>query len=120
MRSDMIKAYRHTSHKSQFIDNGRFTSSSFSHLVNNRSERINEVKCEYGQDDKQCQTFRIKSECCNCFLQYTGLKDDLIEYKCLYLKKNYKKSAVETKRKDLFIRTNFLWCIYIYIYIIYI
>ena len=40
MRSDMIKTYRHTSHKSQFIDNGRFISSSFSHLVNNLSERL--------------------------------------------------------------------------------
>ena len=35
--------------------------------------------------DKKCETCRA----CDCFLEYTDFKDDLIEYKCLCCNKNY-------------------------------
>ena len=32
---------------------------------------------------------RIKYKNCECCLEYTSVKDDLIEYKCLSCNKNY-------------------------------
>ena len=63
--------------------------SSLSNLVHNLSEGIHKIKCKYGQDDKQCETCRIKYKHCDYFLEYINFKDDLIEYKCLYCYKNH-------------------------------
>ena len=63
--------------------------SSLSNLVNNLSEGIHKIKCKYGHDDKKCETYRIKCMYCNCFLDFTHLKDNLIEYKCLCCNKHY-------------------------------
>ena len=46
-------------------------------------------KWKLGNDDKKCETCGIKYKYCNCFLEYTGFKDDLIEYKCLFGNKKY-------------------------------
>ena len=62
---------------------------SLSNLVNNLVERIHKIKCKYGPDDKKCETCGIKYKYCNCFIQYTNFKDDLIEYKCVYCNKTY-------------------------------
>ena len=64
---------------------------SLSNLVNNLSERIHKIKCEYRQDDKKYETCRIKYIYCDCFFGYTNFKDYkcLIEYKCLCCNKNY-------------------------------
>ena len=72
----------------QFIDSARFMASSLSNLVNNLSEGIHRIKCKYGHDDKKCETCGIKYKHCDCFLEYTNFKDDLIEYKCLICNKN--------------------------------
>ena len=64
----------------QFIDSARFMASLLSNLVNNLSERIHRIKCEFGHDDKKCETCEIKSKYCDYFLEYTNFKDDLIEY----------------------------------------
>ena len=72
----------------QFIDSTRFMASSLSNLVNNLSEGIHRIKCKYGHDDKKCETWGIKYKHCDCFLEYTNFKDDLIEYKCLICNKN--------------------------------
>ena len=56
---------------------------SLSNLVNSLSERIGEIKCQYGHDEKKCKTCEIEYKYCNSFLEYTNFKDDLIEYKCL-------------------------------------
>ena len=72
----------------QFIDSTRFMASSLSNLVNNLSEGIHRIKCKYGHDDKKCETCGIKYKHCDCFLEYTNFKDDLIEYKCLICNKN--------------------------------
>ena len=39
-------------------------------------------------DNKKCETSRTKYKYCDCFLEYTNFKDDLIEYKCLCCNKN--------------------------------
>ena len=57
--------------------------SSLSNLVNNLSEGIHKIKCKFGHDDKKWETCGITYEVCDCFLEYTSFKDDLIEYKCL-------------------------------------
>ena len=60
--------------------------SSLSNLVNNFSEGIYRVNCS---DDKKCETCGIKCKFCDCFLECTNFKDDLIEYKCSCCNKNY-------------------------------
>ena len=72
-----------------FNDSARFMASLLSNLVNNISEAILRIKCKCGHDDKKCQTCRIKLKYCQCFLEYTNFKDDLIEYKCLCCNKIY-------------------------------
>ena len=50
-----------------------------SNLVNNLSEGIHKIKCKLRHDDKKCETFGNKYKYCDCFLEYTNFKDDLIE-----------------------------------------
>ena len=38
----------------QSNDNARFMASSLSNLVNNVSERIDNIECKYGHDNKKC------------------------------------------------------------------
>ena len=49
--------------------------SSLSNLINNLSEAIHEIKCKYGHDNKKYETWKVKYKYCNCFLEYTSLKD---------------------------------------------
>ena len=62
----------------QFIDSARFMASSLSNLVNNLFEGLHRVKCKLEHDDKKCETCRIKYKYCDCFLECTNFKDDLI------------------------------------------
>ena len=50
-----------------------------SNLVNNFNKGIHKTK--YGHSNEKLETFGIKD--CECCLEYTNGKDDLIEYKCL-------------------------------------
>ena len=79
--------------------------SSLSNLVNNLPEGINRIKCKYGYDDRKCETCGIKYKYCDCFVEYSNLKDDLIEYKCLCCNKNYQHKFDE-KLKEQFFNTN--------------
>ena len=36
----------------------------------------------YGHNGEKCETCGMKYKYCACFLEYTNLEDDLIEYKC--------------------------------------
>ena len=63
--------------------------SSLSKLVNNLSEGIHKIKCKYRHDNKKCESCRITYKYCDCFLDNTNFKDDLIEYKYLCCNKNY-------------------------------
>ena len=58
-------------------------------LVNNLSEEIHRTKCKFVHSDKKCETCGIKYKHCDCFLEYTNFKDDLMEYKCLTCNKSY-------------------------------
>ena len=55
--------------------------SSLSNLVINLSERLHRIKCKLEHDNK--------NKYCDCFLEYTNFKDDLIEYKCLSCNESY-------------------------------
>ena len=67
------------SYKLKFIDSATFMASSLSNLVNSVAEAIYKMKWKYGQDDKNWENCRIKYKGCNWFLEYTILKDELIE-----------------------------------------
>ena len=77
----------------QFIDSARFMESSLSNLVNNLSEGIHRIKCKYGHDDNRCEACEIKYKCCDCILEYTNFKDDLIKYKCFCCNKIYQQKV---------------------------
>ena len=68
----------------KFIDSARFMARSLSNLVNNLGEVIHHIKCKYGHDDKKCETCSIKYKDCECCLEYTNVKNNLIEHKCLF------------------------------------
>ena len=86
----------------QFIDSPRFVPSSLSNLLNNLSERIHRIKCQYSHIDKTSETCGIIDEVCNCFLEYTELEDDLIEYKCLRCNSNYQQKCDEKLKEQYF------------------
>ena len=65
----------------QFIHSAKFMASSLSSLINNISEGIHRIKCKFGHHDKKCETCGIKYKYCDCCLEYTNFKDDLLEYK---------------------------------------
>ena len=93
----------------QFIDSARYMASLLSNLVNTLSEGIHKIKCKYGHDDKKCEICRIKNKYCDCFLEYTDFKEDLMEHKCLYCNKNYQQHFYE-KLKERFSNTyKFYW-----------
>ena len=80
---------KNTSYILQIIDSTMFMTSSLSNLYNNLSEGIHRTKCKYRDYDKKCKTFRIKYNYCNCYLECTNFKDDLIEYRFSCCNKNY-------------------------------
>ena len=57
---------------------------------------------------KKCETDRIKYQYCNCFIEQTNVKDDLIEYKCLCCNKNYQHKFDEKSKEPFLIHTNVL------------
>ena len=76
--------------------------SSYSNLVNNLSERIHRIKSKIGHDNKTFTTWGLEYKYCNCFLEYTNFKDDLIEYKCLRCNKSYQQNFDENFKERFF------------------
>ena len=74
------KLQKNISYILQLIDSTRFMASTLSNLVNNLSERIHRIKCKFGHNDKKWEAGGIKYKHCDCFLEYTSFKDNLIEY----------------------------------------
>ena len=74
--------------------------SSLSNLVNNLFERIHKNKCKYRHNDKKCETYGVSYKVCDCFLEYTNFKDNLIEYKCLCYNRNYQQKFDEKLKKQ--------------------
>ena len=65
----MEQKFKNISYQLQFIDSARFMASSLSNLVNNLCDRVQRIKCKYRQDDKKCETCRIKYKYRDCFLE---------------------------------------------------
>ena len=84
-----------------FIDSTKFMASSLLNLVNNLSEGLHRIKCKLEHDDKKYETCGIKYKYCDCLLQYTNFKDDLIECKCLSCNKIYSKKLNEEFKKKI-------------------
>ena len=78
--------------------------SSLSNLVHNLCYGIHKIKCKYGNDDKKCETCRIRYKYCDCLLKYTNFKDDLMEYKCQPCNRNWQRKLHE-KLKERFSNT---------------
>ena len=78
--------------------------SSLSNLANILSDKIHRIKCKFGHDDKKCETCRIKYKYCDCLLEYTNFKDDLIENKYLICNKNFQ-IKFDKKLKQRFFNT---------------
>ena len=68
---------KNISYMLQFIDSVRSMESSLSDLVNNLSEWVHTITCEFKLGEK-FETCGIKYEFCDCFLEYTNFKDNLI------------------------------------------
>ena len=61
-------------------------------LANALTERIYKIKCKYGDHGKKCKTCETKYKDCECYLEYTNFKDNLIiKYKCFRCNKSYQK-----------------------------
>ena len=65
------------------IDSARFMANSLSDLVINHNlpKGIHRIKFKSGYNDKKCETYGIKYEYCDCFLEYINFKNDIIEFK---------------------------------------
>ena len=98
----MEKNLQKISYILQFIDSARFRASWLSNLVNNLSEGSHRIKRKYGHDNKKCETCRIKYKYCNCVLEYTNVKDDLTEYKCLPCNKSYQQKFDKKLKEQFF------------------
>ena len=68
---------KNISYMLQFIDSVRSMESSLSNLVNNLSEWVHTITCEFKRVEK-CEICGIKYKYCDCFLEYTNFKDNLI------------------------------------------
>ena len=93
---------KNTSYILQFIASARFIASSLSSLLNYFSEGIHKIKCKYGHNDKTCKTCGIKYKYCDCFLECTNFKDNLIEYKCLCCNKKLSTKVWWNVKKAIF------------------
>ena len=74
---------------------------SFTNLVNNLAEGFIKLHVKYEHDDKKCQTCRTKYKYCDCFLEYTNSKEDLIKDQCLCCNKNCQK-MMKSYRNNFF------------------
>ena len=67
------------SYNIKFIDRARVRATSLSNLVDNLIEGIHKTKCKD----------------CGCFLEFEGVKDNLIKYKCLFYNNDYSNKTHE-------------------------
>ena len=73
---------------------------SLSNLVDNLAERNHNIKCKYENDFKKCVTYGVKYSDCECYLEYTNIKDDLILYKWLCCNGIIKNKFVEKNKYE--------------------
>ena len=60
------------------------------------------IKCTSKHDDKKCEAYGNKYKYCDCFLEYTKFKHDLIECKCLNFNKIYQQKLGEKLKEGSF------------------
>ena len=65
-----------------------FIATSSSNPVSDLSDGIHRIKFKFRYDDQKCETCRIKYRYCDCFLECTNFKGDLIKHKWLICNKN--------------------------------
>ena len=74
-------------------------SESLSNLFVNFAEESNKTKCRYEHYNKKYQTIVFKSKDCECFLQYSNVKDNLVVYICFCCNRKYQKKFEEELKK---------------------
>ena len=67
------------SYRLQFIDSARFMTSSLSNFINNLGEGNHRIKFKYGHYNDKCETFEMKYNDFECYLEIPSFKNDLIE-----------------------------------------
>ena len=65
------------SYKLQFIDSTRFMAILLSNFYDNLTEGVHYIKYKYGHDNKKWETCGVECKDCECFLEYTIIKDAL-------------------------------------------
>ena len=65
-------------------------------FLNNLVEGIDKINFKYERKNKKCETYGIKYNHCDCFLEYTNYEHDLIEYKRLCCNKNIQKCLMKS------------------------
>ena len=75
---------------------------SLSIFVKNISKGIHKIKCKYRYNDTKWEICGIAYEVCDCFLEYTNFKDNLLECKCLCCNKNYQKQVWWKVKRAIF------------------
>ena len=85
-----------------FFDSARFVKTSLSNLVNTLSEGLYSIKGKLEHGNKKCETCWVKYKYCDCFLEYTNFKDDLIKYKCLCCNRSYPGTLDEKLKEPIF------------------
>ena len=60
---------KYISYRLQFIDAARFMTRSLWNIVNNHLDKIDEIKCKNGHDDKKYEIYKIEYEYCDCFFE---------------------------------------------------
>ena len=76
-------------------------------LVNKLAKGIHKIKCKYRHDDKKCEICGIKYKDCECCLEYTIVKNNLIGYKCLCCNKNDQIEFDENIKQQFFNTYNY-------------
>ena len=57
------------------------------------------IKCKHGNNNRKYETCWIKYKDFECFLEYTNVKNNLIEYQCFCYNKSYQKTFDEYLKK---------------------
>ena len=65
------------SYKLQFIDSTRFMAILLSNFYDNLTEGVHYIKYKYGHDNKKWEMCGVEYKDCECFLEYTIIKDAL-------------------------------------------
>ena len=89
------------SYRLKFIYSTRFLACLLSNVGDNLAKGIHKTKCRYGHEDKKCEICGIKYKDCDCFLKQIKVKNDLVEYKCLFCNKRFRFAKKTLSIRDI-------------------